>query len=218
MPRQTSTTGRIQKIKKKNYEQILCRTTISGVNDMHETEKIRGILEVIRDEVLPLTESQVACGNHVFGGAIMRADTMTSVMVGSNNRVENPLLHGEIDTLNRFFKLPVRPRSEDLLFVATHDPCPMCAAAIAWAGFKELWVLFNYKDVEAEFDMPVDLLMYREVFGVEGVRPNNRFFSKHSLKEAVAESSDRDSLQPIFDEIKRRYAALEIQDFPYPGM
>lgn len=185
---------------------------------MHETEKLQSILEVIRDEVLPLTESQVTCGNHVFGGAIMRADTMTSVMVGSNNRIENPLLHGEIDTLNRFFKLPVRPQSEDLIFVATHDPCPMCAAAIAWAGFKELWVLFDYKDVEAEFEMPVDLMIYKEVFGVDGVRPNNFFFTKHSLKKAIEESPENDSLQPILDEIKKRYAALEVQDFNYPGM
>lgn len=185
---------------------------------MHEAEKIRSILEVIRDEVLPLTESQVTYGNHIFGGAIMRADTMTSVMVGSNNRIENPLFHGEIDTLNRFFKLPVRPKSEDLIFVATHDPCAMCAAAIAWAGFKELWVLFDYKDVEADFGMPVDLLMYKEVFGVEGTRPDNLFFSKHSLKKAIAESPENSSLQPIFDEIKKRYAALEVQDFDYPGM
>lgn len=185
---------------------------------MHDAEKIRSILEVIRDEVLPLTEAEVARGNHLFGGAILRADTMTSVMVGSNNRVENPLFHGEVDTLNRFFKLPVRPASRDLIFVATHDPCPMCAASIAWAGFKELWVFFGYKDVEAAFGMPVDLMMYREVFGVEGVRPENAFFKKHSLKKAAAASSEKGKLQPILDEIEKRYAALEVQDFEYPGM
>ena len=185
---------------------------------MHDAEKIQGILEVIRDEVLPLTEAEVARGNHVFGGAILRADTLTSVMVGSNNRIENPLFHGEVDTLNRFFKLPVRPATKDLLFVATHDPCPMCAASIAWAGFKELWVLFDYKDVEAEFGMPVDLMMYREVFGVEGVRPDNFFFKKYGLKRAVVESPEKAELQAILDEIERRYAALEVQDFEYPGM
>lgn len=185
---------------------------------MNDAEKVRKILEVIRDEVLPLTEAEVARGNHVFGAAILRADTMTSVMVGSNNRIENPLYHGEIDTLNRFFKLPVRPPCEDLIFAATHDPCPMCASAIAWAGFKELWVLFDYKEVAAAFDMPVDLTMYREVFGVEGVRPENAFFKKHSLKKAAAGVSEKNGLQSILDEIERRYAALEVQDFEYPGM
>lgn len=185
---------------------------------MHKTEKLEKILLVIRDEILPLTESEVARGNHVFGGAIMRADTLTSVMVGSNNRVENPLFHGEIDTLNRFFKLPLRPPTKDLLFIATHDPCAMCAASIAWAGFKELWVLFDYKDVEETFGMPVDLLMYRELFDTEGVRPENAFFTKHSLKKAVVTNPDREKLEPLLDEIEKRYATLEVQEFEYPGM
>lgn len=185
---------------------------------MHNTEKLQKMLEVIRDEILPLTESEVQRGNHVFGGAILRSDTLTSVMVGSNNRVENPLFHGEIDALNRFFKLPVRPATEELIFLATHDPCPMCASAIAWAGFKDLWVLFGYKDVAEEFEMPTDLLMYRELFDADGVRPENAFFKKHSLKKAVATSPDQEELQEILDEIINRYDALEIQDFNYPGM
>ena len=123
---------------------------------MNRTEKM---LLVIRDEEFPFTRKEVARGNHVFGGAILRADTLETVVVGSNNRIESPLFHGEVDTLNRFFKLPSRPASSELLFIATHDPCPMCAASIAWAGFREVWTLFDYEDVEKSFDMPVDLLM-----------------------------------------------------------
>lgn len=183
---------------------------------MHSTEKLQKILEVVRDEILPLTESEVKRGNHVFGGAILRKDTLTSVMIGSNNRVENPLFHGEIDTLNRFFKLPVRPNPEELIFLATHDPCPMCASAIAWAGFKELWVLFDYRDVKDEFDMPIDLEMYHEVFGVDGVRPQNKFFEKYSLKKAVSNDPNSADLAPLLEEIEKRYAALDVSDFDYP--
>lgn len=185
---------------------------------MHNAEKLRKMLEVIRDEVLPLTESEVARGNHVFGGAIMRSETMTSVMIGSNNRIENPLNHGEIDALNRFFKLPVRPSTKELIFLATHDPCPMCASAIAWAGFKEIWVLFDYEDVKEEFDMPVDTLMYREVFGVDGVRPENTFFTKYNLKKAIEVSTNKEELMELLDEITKRYDALEVGEFEYPGM
>lgn len=186
------------------------------MNVNHATEKLQKILEVIRDEILPLTESEVARGNHVFGGAILRSDTLTSVMVGSNNRIENPLFHGEIDTLNRFFKLPVRPSPSELIFIATHDPCAMCASAIAWAGFKELWVLYDYRDVEEEFGMPVDLEMYRELFGAEGVRSQNKFFNKFSLRKAVASSSATEALSPLLEEIDKRYSGLEVQDFDYP--
>ena len=169
---------------------------------MHDSEKLQKMLEVIRDEILPLTEAEVARGNGVFGGAILRTDTLTSVMVGSDNHVENPLFHGEIDTLNRFFKLPVRPDPGELIFLATHDPCPMCASAIALAGFKELWVLFDRKDTD----------VYRELFGVEGARPENAFFTKHSIKKAVATSPDKEALEAILNEIEKRYEALGVKE------
>jgi tRNA(Arg) A34 adenosine deaminase TadA len=185
---------------------------------MRNDEKIERMLDVIRDEILPLTECEVKRGNHLFGGAILRPDTMTSVMVGSNNRVESPLFHGEIDTLNRFFKLPVRPRADELIFLATHDPCPMCAAAIAWAGFREIWFLFGYRDVEESFGMPVNVEMYRELFGANGVKDENRFFKKYSLKEAIEELSSQERFVEILDEIEKRYAAMSVADFEYPGM
>jgi tRNA(Arg) A34 adenosine deaminase TadA len=184
---------------------------------MRETEMLERMLDVIKDEILPLTESEVKRGNHVFGGAILRRDTFTSVMVGSNDRVDSPLFHGEIDTLNRFFKLPVRPRTSELIFLATHDPCPMCAAAIAWAGFTEVWHLFGYKDVEQEFGMSVDAEMYKELFASAGVRPDNKFYKKYSLKKAIEESGDAERLAPALEEIEKRYAAMEVAEFDYPG-
>ena len=183
---------------------------------MRNVEKIEKMLDVIRDEILPLTECEVTRGNHVFGGAILRPDTLTSVMVGSNNRIENPLFHGEVDTLNRFFKLPVHPKPEELVFLATHEPCAMCAAAIAWAGFRELWVLFGAKEMAEDFNMPVDAEIYKELFGSNGMRPDNKFFKKHSIFEAIAEL-DTERFDEIMGEIKKRYAAMEVAEFEYPG-
>ena len=183
---------------------------------MRDIEKIEKILDVIRDEILPLTEYEVTHGNHVFGGAILRADTFTSVMVGSNNRVENPLFHGEIDTLIRFFKLPVRPRTDELVFLATHEPCPMCASAVAWAGFREIWVLFGAREMEDEFGMHVDVEISRELFGTKEVRPDNKFFKKHSITEAVEKLAPEKFTETIA-EIRKRYAAMNVADFEYPG-
>ena len=183
---------------------------------MHDSEKLQKMLEVIRDEMLPLAECQVSKGNNIFGGAILRTDTLTSVMVGSDNSAENPLFHGVIDTLNRFFKLPVRPDPGELIFLATHDPCPMCAAALALAGFKELWVLFGYKDIEDTFGVQAGAQVYREVFGVEGTRPENAFFTKHSLKKAVATSPDKEALGELLDEIEKRYETLGVKDADNP--
>ena len=185
---------------------------------MRDDEKLEKMLDVIRDEILPLTECEVKRGNHIFGGAVLRPDTLTSVMVGSNNRIENPLFHGEIDALNRFFKLPVRPRPDELLFLATHDPCPMCSAAIAWAGFKEVWFFFCAREVAEGFGMPVDAEMYKDLFGSAGVRAENKFFRKYSIKEAIDGLSARDKFSGILEEIEKRYAAMSVADFEYPGM
>jgi tRNA(Arg) A34 adenosine deaminase TadA len=185
---------------------------------MRDDEKMEKMLDVIRDEILPLTECEVKRGNHLFGGAVLRPDTLTSVMVGSNNRIENPLFHGEIDTLNRFFKLPVRPRPDELIFLATHDPCPMCAAAIAWAGFKEVWVFFGAREVTENFAMPVDAEMYKDLFGSAGTRAENKFFRKHYIKETIDGLPARDKLLGIMEEVEKRYAALSVADFEYPGM
>ncbi|MDR0615463.1 MAG: nucleoside deaminase [Synergistaceae bacterium] len=175
---------------------------------MNDAEKVKILLEVVRDEILPLTESESARGNASSGSAILRPDTLTSVMVGADNRLQNPLFHGDIDAINRFFKLPVHPPAEELIFLATHDPCPMCASAIAWAGFKELWVLFDSDKIEPAGSMQTSTAMYRNMFGTEGIRQENSFFVRHSIWKTVAASADRDELQALFDEIERRYASL----------
>ncbi|MDR1965220.1 MAG: hypothetical protein LBQ36_00800, partial [Synergistaceae bacterium] len=71
--------------------------------------------------------------------------------------------------------------------------------------------------VESEFGMPVDLEMYRELFSTGGVRKENKFFSKYSIKEAISESADPDAFHEALDEIEKRYAAMEVADFAYPG-
>ena len=113
---------------------------------MTEAEKIEKILRAIRGAPLPLTERMVERGNHVFGGLVPRAEDCSVVAAGSNDRVENPIYHGEIDTLRRFSRSR-SPRAQDCIFVASHAPCPMCASAIAWAGFREVWMLYGYEAV-----------------------------------------------------------------------
>jgi tRNA(Arg) A34 adenosine deaminase TadA len=178
--------------------------------------KISKILKAIRDDLLPLTEAEVSRGNHVFGGLVLDSATLETVTAGSNNRVENPIYHGEIDTLQRFYRLKKRPRPEECIFVASHEPCPMCASAIAWGGFREIWVLFDYADVKNDFGMPLDLEMYDEIFGAQGARPDNAFFKKFRIREE-AERCGSASLVAEIDEIRAKYRAMKVLDFAYPS-
>ena len=77
---------------------------------------------------------------------------------------------------------------------------------------------YYYEDVEKSFDMPVDLLMYREVFGVDGVRPHNTFFNKRSLKSAASADPESARLLSLINEIDTLYGTLHVADFDYPGM
>ena len=180
--------------------------------------KIENILTAIKDDLLPLTKKGVEEGNHVFGGMVLDAASLKTIVAGTNNRQGNPIFHGEIDTILRFFSMKDHPLPSECIFVASHDPCSMCISAIAWSGFKEIWVLFGYEDVAKDFEMPVDLMMYKEVFGVEGAKDKILFFRKYSIKRESENEPNAGILRGKIEELANIYSSLEVKAFDYPGM
>lgn len=180
--------------------------------------KVEAILKVIKSDLIPVTAKGVEDGGHVFGGLVLNKDTLETVVAGTNNRQVNPIYHGEIDTIQKFFALKDRPKPEDCIFVASHEPCSMCISAIAWSGFKEVWVLFGAETMGADFDMPVDMIMYKEVFGVDGANTDNLFFKKYSLSFEAKKQDNAEYLKQMLDELDKEYAKFNVKDFVYPGM
>lgn len=176
------------------------------------------IIKAIKEKLLPLTEKKAAEGNHLFGGIVLDRQSCRVITAGSNNRQENPIYHGEIDTIQHFFADRNHPDPASCLFVASHDPCPMCISAISWAGFHEIWVLFGYDDVKRKFGMPVDLTMYHELFASEGASDENSFFRKYYLKKEAAKQENAAELLKEIAEIEARYDRIPVQYFRYPGM
>jgi len=170
------------------------------------------LLDVIEGDILPLTERGVAAGNKVFGAAVLRKSDLSLVVAGTNDEVNNPLHHGEVDTLNRFYALPERPPVRDLLFVTTHEPCTLCMSAITWAGFDNYHYLFSHEDSRDSFAIPHDLKILAEVFGLEpgGYRRSNAFWTAYSISELIdAEPEEsREGLRAQKARIGARYAEL----------
>ncbi len=176
------------------------------------------LLQVIEDDILPLTQRGVAEGNKVFGAAILRKDDLGLVVAGTNHETLNPLWHGEVYTLNLFYELPGRPATADLIFLATHEPCTLCMSAITWAGFDNFYYLFSHQESRDSFDIPHDLRILHEVFGLEpgGYRHRNAYWTAYAIPELMAGEPQplRDELDERQRRIRARYAALsqEYQD------
>jgi tRNA(Arg) A34 adenosine deaminase TadA len=145
------------------------------------------LLEVIEDNILPLTAKGVSMGNKLFGAAILRKSDLSLVVAETNKELENPLWHGEVHTLKRFYEMGEKPATKDLLFLSTHEPCTMCMSAITWAGFDNFYYFFSHEDSRDSFAIPHDLKILKEVFGLEpgGYRKRNAFWNSFAIADLV---------------------------------
>ena len=184
------------------------------MQDAMDAAFLARLLDTIENDILPLTEKGVADGNKVFGGALLSKSDLSLVLAETNNETENPLWHGEVHLLKTFYEkdAAARPRTGDLIFLSTHEPCTMCMSAITWAGFDNFYYFFSHEDSRDAFAIPHDLKILKEVFGLEpgGYRHDNAFWSGRSIMALVSALPEAQAapLKAQADRIRARYAAL----------
>ncbi len=165
-----------------------------------------------RNDILPLTEKGVAAGNKVFGAAVLKKSDLSLVIAETNNELENPLWHGEVHTLKRFYETTRDLPTKDLIFLSTHEPCTMCMSAITWAGFDNFYSFFSHEDSRDAFAIPHDLKILKEVFGLEpgGYRRSNAFWNSYFITDLIETEAEplRSALRSQTARIKAAYQRL----------
>jgi tRNA(Arg) A34 adenosine deaminase TadA len=181
---------------------------------MTDVSLIDRLLDVIEADILPKTAAGVAHGNKLFGAAILKKDDRSLVLAETNNETENPLWHGEVHALKRFYEMPKasRPETKDCIFLATHEPCSLCLSAITWTGFDNFYYLFSHEDSRDSFAIPHDLKILKEVFTLDpgGYNAENAYWKSYSLPKLVQTlpEEERARLEARIRAISGRYDAL----------
>jgi len=171
-------------------------------------------LKAFKDEILPLTFEGVNSGNKIFGAAIINKNDHSLVVAGTNNETKNPLWHGEIHTLKKFYELDKkkRPDEKNCIFLSSHEPCSLCLSAITFAGFDNFYYLFPYESTSEEFKIPHDLNILKEVFNVTDGKyiKENSYWKSYAINNLIEEikTNNKKKLMDAFDQIKKIYVDL----------
>ena len=179
-----------------------------------DEKTLERLVNIFLSEILPLTKKGVAKGNKIFGAAIIKKDDLSTVIAETNNEIENPLWHGEIQAIKKFYELnsETRPNEKDCMFLSSHEPCSMCLSAITFSGFDNFFYLFPYSATNNKFNIPHDLNILKEVFKITDGEYNkdNSYWKSQSINMLVESLSHqkKEKILKQLDEIKKKYQAL----------
>ena len=182
------------------------------------------LLDVIEHDIATKTREGVRHGNKLFGAAILRKSDLSVVIAETNNETENPLWHGEMHAIKRFYELPAdqRPDPKDCIFLCTHEPCSLCLSGITWSGFDNFYYLFTYEDSRDSFAIPYDIAILKAVYQVPDPdrtevpadRPlynrKNQYFESHGIGRMIAglDRGHKEDLVARVDDLTGLYADL----------
>jgi tRNA(Arg) A34 adenosine deaminase TadA len=180
------------------------------------------LLDVIERDIAPKTRTGVERGNKLFGAAILRKSDLSLVVAETNNETANPLWHGEMHAIKRFYELADHPAPKDCLFLATHEPCSLCLSGITWSGFDNFYYLFSHQDSADSFAIPYDIQILKGVYAVpdpdrDAPAPGrdlynrtNAYFTSHDISRMIAglDRGNKERLTARIDDLTALYADL----------
>ena len=175
------------------------------------------LIEVIEAEIIPLTQEGVRRGDKIFGAAMIRKSDLSTILAETNHETENPLWHGEIHAMKRYYEMVNADESKrvdpkNTIFIASHEPCTLCASAIAWGGYDNFYYLFSHEESRDSFQIGHDLNILKQVFKHEpgGYARENDYWSAYSLMDLVnnCEGETRQGFLDRLDKVRAAYAEM----------
>jgi tRNA(adenine34) deaminase len=91
-------------------------------------------------------ETSLCEGNHGFGAVIVKNSRIIASAHDKEDTEYDPTSHAEMNAIREASRKLGKNLSGCIL-VSTHEPCPMCASAIVWAGIFE--IAYGYSIHEA---------------------------------------------------------------------
>jgi tRNA(Arg) A34 adenosine deaminase TadA len=175
------------------------------------------LLDVIEREIVPLTQAGVRQGNKVFGAAILRKADLSTVVAGTNHETENPLWHGEIYTIKQYYEMVNADESKrhapaDSIFLTTHEPCTLCASAIAWGGYDNFYYLFSHEDSRDSFQIGHDLKILEQLFrlGPGEYARHNDYWTAYGIVDLIGncQAAEKQLFMDQVERIRKTYAKM----------
>ena len=172
------------------------------------------LIDIIIKEIIPKTKKSVLKGNKIFGAAIIDKKNLSTLVVGCNNELSNPLFHGEIVTLNHFFKLKFNNKINvsDCIFLSTHEPCSLCLSGITWFGFNNFYYFFPYSKTKTDFNIPHDLNILNKIFNIKNGKYMNKndYWKSYSIIKEINKLNikDREKMNIRIQKINKEYENL----------
>lgn len=105
-------------------------------------------------------------GNSGFGAVIAKNGEILAKEHDTDTTDGDPTAHAEIKAI-RSAAARLGKVLTGCILVSTHEPCPMCSAAVLWAGIDEVAFGFSIKEALQQGRKRIDLPL-REIFSLGG--------------------------------------------------
>jgi tRNA(Arg) A34 adenosine deaminase TadA len=97
---------------------------------------------------IEIAHQNVQLGGRPFGAVIVRAGQVLAEGVNQIAETDDPTSHAEMEAIRSACRAAQRARLEHAVLYASGHPCPMCLAAMHFAGIERAYYAYDQRSAE----------------------------------------------------------------------